>query len=147
MKMKYDDASWHSGGDFPKDLSPDAAFTHTGLYLAWAVMADLGSKELHDDFGEELAKLSARLTPPCQVYRAMDGKLTDEDLSEEGNAFTKAYFDLDVGQYLKDYEEVLCEGLPTTYHVADSWENYERLKPILDSRLATWRADGIECRR
>jgi len=142
--MKYDDASWHSGGDFPKDLPPDAASTHTGLYLAWAVLADLGSKELHDDFEEELAKLSARLTPPCQVYRAMDGKLTDEDLSDEGNAFTKVYFDFEVGQYLKDYEEILCEDLPTTYHVADSWENYERLKSILDSRLAAWRADGIE---
>lgn len=145
--MKYDDASWHSGGDFPKDLPPNAAFTHTGLYLAWAVLADLGSKELSDDFEEELAKLSARLILPCEVYRVMDGKLTDEDLSDEGNEFTKVYFELDVGQYLDDYREVLCRGLPTLYHVADSWENYDRLKPILDGRLAEWRAEGIERQR
>ena len=142
--MKYDDASWHLEGDFPEDLPEDAAFTHTGLYLAWAVLAGLGSKELQDDFEEELAKLSTRLTPPCEVYKVMDGKLTDEDLSDGGNAFTKVYFDFEVGQYLKDYEEVLCKDLPTMYHVADSWENYERLKPILDRRLAAWRADGIE---
>jgi hypothetical protein len=145
--MKYDDASWHSGGDFPKDLLPAAAFTHTGLYLAWAVQADLGSKELQDDFEEELTNLSARLIPPCQIYKPMDEKLTDGDLSDEGNAFTKVYFDFEVGQYLKDYEEILCAGLPTMYHVTDSWENYERLKPILDSRLAAWRADGIERQR
>jgi hypothetical protein len=145
--MKYDDASWHLEGDFPKDLPEDAAFTHTGLYLAWAVLAGLGSKELQDDFKEELTKLSARLNPPCEVYKVMDGKLTDENLSDDGNAFTKGYFDFEVGQYLKDYEEVLCKDLPTMYHVADSWENYERLKPILDNRLAAWRADGIEPQR
>jgi len=144
MKMKYDDASWHSESDnFPNDLLSAAAFTHTGLYLAWAVLADLASEELQDDFEEGLAKLRSRSTSPCQLYRAMDGKLTDDDLSDEGNAFTKFYFDFEAGQYLKDYEEVLCEGLPTTYHVADSWENYERLKPVLDTRLAEWRAGRI----
>jgi hypothetical protein len=141
MKMKYDDASWHSGGNFPKDLLPDAAFTHTGLYLAWAVLSGLASKELQD---EELAKLTARLTPSCQVYRAIDGKLTDEDLSDEGNAFTKVYFDFEVWQYLKDYGEILCEGLPTMYHVADSWENYERLSYLQNcsSALNYW-CEGI----
>jgi len=142
MKTKYDDASWHLEGDFPEELPKDAAFTHTGLYLAWAVLAGLGSKELQDDFEEELAKLSAHLTAPSEVYRVIDGKLIDDDLSDEGNAFTKIYFDFEVGQYLKDYEEVLCKDLPTMYHVADSWENYQRLKPILDNRLAAWRDDG-----
>jgi hypothetical protein len=146
MEMKYDDASWHAGGNFPSDLALDAACTHTGLYLAWAVLAGLGSKELRDDFEAELVKLGARLISPCQFYRTMDGKLTDEDLSDEGNAFTKVYFDFDVGQYLKDYEQTLCAGLPTMYHVADSWESYDRLKPILDKRLAAWRAGGKDSR-
>jgi len=139
--MKYDDASWHLEGDFPDDLPDDAAFTHTGLYLAWSVLAGIGSEELHDDFEEELAKLGARSISPCALYKAMDGKLTDENLSDEGNDFTKTYFDLDVGQYLKDYQELLCNNISTMYHVADSWENYERLKPILDNRLAACRAD------
>jgi hypothetical protein len=134
--MKYDDASWHSGEDLP----PDAAFTHTGLYLAWAVLAGLSSKQMRDDFEEELAALSARLTSPCRLYRVIDGKLTDEDLSDEGNAFTRMYFDLETGQYLKDYDEIFGQGLPTLYHVTDSWENYEKLKPVLDSRFAAWRA-------
>jgi hypothetical protein len=145
--MKYDDASWHSEGDFPEDLPGDAAFTHTGLYLAWAVRAGLASEELQNDFVEELAKLGARLAPPCHLYKVMDGKLTEEDLSDEGNSFTKFYFDFDVGQYLNDYGHVFGEGHLTMYHVADSWENYEKLKPILDNRLAAWRADGIELQR
>jgi hypothetical protein len=107
----------------------------------------LGSRELRDDFEEELASLTVRSNPPCQFYRTIDGKLTDGDLSDEGNAFTKVYFDFEVGQYPKDYEEALCRDLPTIYHVPDSWESYEKLKPILDRRFAAWRADRIERQR
>ncbi len=91
------------------------------------------------DFEEEFAKLSDGLIPPCEVYRAMDGKLTGGDLSDAGNAFAKEYFDVE--QYLEDCEEAL---LPTLHHVTDSWENCDRLKPILDGRLAAWGAEAIE---
>jgi hypothetical protein len=36
--MKYDDASWHFGGEFPKDLPEEAAATHTGMFVAWAFL-------------------------------------------------------------------------------------------------------------
>jgi len=40
--MKYDDASWHYGGDFPDDLPDEAGATHTGMFLAWALLSGLG---------------------------------------------------------------------------------------------------------
>jgi hypothetical protein len=33
--MKYDDASWHYGGDFPADLPREAGSTHIAMFLAW----------------------------------------------------------------------------------------------------------------
>jgi hypothetical protein len=39
--MKYDDASWHCAGDFPKDLPEAAGATHTGMFLAWALLSGL----------------------------------------------------------------------------------------------------------
>src|SRR6266404_3538306 len=36
--MKYDDASWHYGGDFPEDLPREAGATHTGMFVAWALL-------------------------------------------------------------------------------------------------------------
>ena len=39
---KYDDASWHYGGDFPKDLPIEAGGTHIGMFFAWAVSSGLG---------------------------------------------------------------------------------------------------------
>lgn len=56
--MKYDDASWHYGGDFPHDLH--------------------------------------------------------------------------------DYAEALGNGLPSMYQVADTWENYDKLAPAINSAFGRW---------
>jgi hypothetical protein len=139
--MKYDDASWHYGGNFPADLPPEAGATHTGMFVVWAFLAGLAG-ELHtEECQEDLDRLRAReLTPGRYFLAVCDGKFVDEDLNDEGNAFAQAYFDFEKGQYVSDYERVLCAGLPSVYHVEDSWESYQKLKPVLDQRLAEWRA-------
>ena len=139
--MKYDDATWHSGGDFPADLPPEAGGTHTGMFLAWALLAGLGG-ELHtEDEPDTVPRLATRRTTPGQFFLEWcDGKFTDEDVNDEGNAFVRDYFDFEKGQYLGDYESTLAGGLPGVYHVPDTWETFDRLKPVLDRRLAEWRA-------
>jgi hypothetical protein len=94
---------------------------------------------------KSLEKLAARsLTPGAFFLWACDGKFTNEDLNHEGNAFTGRYFDLSNGSYLADYTAVWGHGLPIgseqLYYVADTWENFDKLKPGLDQRLADWRA-------
>jgi hypothetical protein len=138
--MKYDDASWHSEGDFTPDLPEEAGATHSGMFLAWALLNDLGG-ELHlEDCADDLESLRRRETSPGQYFlAACDGKLTDEDLNEEGNAFAAVYFDLKDGQYLGDYTATVASSLPTPYHVPDTWEVFDQLKPILDQRFQDWR--------
>lgn len=139
--MKYDDVSWHTGAEeYPKDLPQKAAATHTGMFLVWALLAGLGG-ELHTkEMPEEIARLRSRsVTPGEFFFGPCDGKFTDEDLNEEGNAFALAYFDLDKGSYLRDYDALLCAGCTTAYEVADTWANFDRLKPRLDRRLVEWR--------
>jgi hypothetical protein len=146
--MKYDDASWHYGGEFPEDLPDEAGATHTGMYLAWALLSGL-SGDIHvTDFPEDIPRLQSRvLTPGAFFLSSCDGKLTVENLSDEGNAFTAHYFNFESGQYLADYEETLGQDMPAgpngLYYVADSWENFDILKPVLDSRLAEWRARAV----
>ena len=41
--------------------------------------------------------------------------------------------------YFSDYEEVLGRGLPSMYHVADTWENYDKIAPVISSRFSKWR--------
>ena len=135
--MKYEDVSWHNTAEeYPKDLTPQAAATHAGMFLVWALLAGLG----HSLHAGDLARLRAReVTPGAFFYGDCDGKMTDEDLTEEGNGFAKAYFDPESGRYLRDYDAMLCEGLETAYHVRDTLQTFDKLKPRLDRRLAEWR--------
>ena len=139
--MKYEDVSWHTAAeDYPKDLSPHAAGTHTGMFLAWALLGGLGST-LH---AGSLAKLRERkLTPGAYFQETCDGKFSDKDLSAEGNAFARAYFDAESGRYARDYDAMLCDGLATAYHVRDTWQNFDKLKPRLDRRFTEWRAGRL----
>jgi hypothetical protein len=138
--MKYDDASWHYGGNFPHDLPPIAGATHTGMFFAWALLSGFGSSFHLEDFPEGLSQLEKReITPGAYFFKFLDGKFVDSDLNEEGNAFTASYFDFQTGKFLADYEALLGKGLPELYYVADTWENFDLLKPLLDSRLKEWR--------
>lgn len=139
--MKYDDASWHYGADnFPKDLPAEAGATHTGMFVAWAFLSGLAGAIHIEDFPEDIPKLASRVvTPGAFFLEACDGKFTDEDLNEEGNRFAADYFDLEKGGYLSDYEEVLGEEGRDLYYVADTWQNFERLKPLLDKRFSEWK--------
>jgi hypothetical protein len=139
--MKYDDASYHYGGNFPKDLPIEAGATHTGMFLAWAMLSGLAG-ELHlTEFPEGIQALTERsITPGRFLLEYCDGKFTDEDVNEVGNTFAASYFDFKNGLYLTDYENVLLNGLPSLYHVPDSWQTYETLKPTLDARFSEWRS-------
>jgi len=140
--MKYDDASYHYGGNFPKDLPAEAGATHTGMFVAWALLTGLAGQIHTVEFPEELQALRSRSVTPGQFFLdTCDGKFTDEDLSNEGNAFAQEYFDFERGAYIKEYGGLLAKGLPSEYHVQDTWANFDRLRPMLDNKLAEWRRD------
>jgi hypothetical protein len=52
-------------------------------------------------------------------------------LNDEGNEFAKNYFDFDTGLFPQDYEETFPE-IETIYHVEDTWENYNKIKNVID---------------
>lgn len=140
LEMKYDDASWHYGGNFPEDLPEEAGATHIGMFVAWLLLVDLGSSTHCEDFPEELAELQSRKVTPAEFFlEVCDEKFTSDDLNAEGNAFAQSYYQPEDAPYLADYETILCNNLPSIYHVADTWENFDLLKPILDKRLQSWR--------
>jgi hypothetical protein len=58
--------------------------------------------------------------------------------TEKGNAFIYDYFNSKTDSYFHDYENTLAKGLPSYFFVEDSWENYEKLAKIIDSRLEVW---------
>jgi hypothetical protein len=146
--MKYDDASWHYGGDFPKDLPPEAGGTHIGMFVAWAMLNGLAGPIQNEDFPEELGKLQSRELPPGEWFlAACDEKFTDEDLSDEGNAFARSYYADEEGlkstnpNFLADYEAAFLQGADL-YRVPDTWATYDTIAPTISRRFIKWRNSG-----
>jgi hypothetical protein len=135
----YDKALYHEPM-VPPDLPPERSFVPTGLFLAWAVEAGLTSSLLRRFGAEMLIRHRNRDVLPWALYRTWHGSLDDDMLSGEGNAFASEYFDFSGGAiYDKDFRELLARDAPTPFHVEGDWDEYDRLKPRLDQRLATWR--------
>ena len=108
--MKYDDASWHYGGEFPEGLPERSGGIHIGMFLAWCLLNDLGGEFHLEESADELKLLRSRAITGTQfLFSACDEKFTDEDLNEIGNAFASDYFNGPdgYGAYLTDYTEAL----------------------------------------
>jgi hypothetical protein len=136
-----DRADWHYGGNYPPELPPENGGTHIGMYLAWVILRGLGSKELIQHAGDTYNWVRTReVTGRDLLVTKLDEKFFDELLSPEGKAFTESYYE--TNGYANDYDRVLGGDLPTLYHVANTWENFDKLAPVLDERLAAWRALG-----
>ncbi|WP_265520220.1 hypothetical protein [Oerskovia flava] len=157
--MTYDDVAWHTEDDFPADLPPEAAATHIGLFLAWAVLSGHASDRLLDELADDVAALRERATTGARLVLALDGALTDDALTDVGNAFAAAYYaggdgdtdgdpesDDDAGGlYLEDYVDALSpeDGVATdVYRVPDTWDSYDQVAPLIDARFAQWDEAG-----
>ncbi len=140
--MKYDDASWHHGGDFPADLPQEAGGTHIAMFVVWCWAKGMAGALTRDEFPEILQAVSSRSDSPGAIFaRGSDDKFTDEDLNDEGNAFASAYYGVggELRDYVRDYESTLGRGLPSVYHVSDTWEVFDRLEPVIARRFKAWR--------
>lgn len=130
--MKYDDASWHYGGEFPADQPQEHGATHIALFLRWCFCKGWVG-ELHtDDTPQAVADvISGQLSATEFFFRYCDGKLTDEDLNEAGNAFARLYYGPN-GLYLDDYSNALDELL---YCLPESAHDFQSFSAMLDARL------------
>src|SRR5262245_9153966 len=132
--MAYDKADWHSGGEYPEELPPENGGTHVGMFLAWALLRGLEGDLHREGSADGLDAVRTRaMTGRDFVFERCDGAFTDEDLSDEGNAFASAYYNSEDEEwgYMIDYGTVFESDGPTVYHVADTWENFDRIAPMI----------------
>jgi hypothetical protein len=140
--MKYDDASWHYDGDFPEDLPIEAGAIHIGMFVAWCLLNGFEGSLWADEFPDQVEALKTRsLTPGRFLIEFCDEKFVDEELNDEGNAFAESYFQ---DKYFVDYAEALASNLPSCYHAADTWENYDKLARVISDRYEEWKDGKLE---
>ncbi len=138
----YDKAKWHFDGDYPKDLPIKQAYVHTGMYLGWLIDQGLFNEAFAKDYSNNIREFCNRKITGPQLFEAFDGVLASDMLNEQGNQFTLLYFDVSPSEFIRDYQDLLVPpDLPSSYHVKDTWENYNRLKERIDERFRKWKLD------
>lgn len=104
--MKYDDASWHYGGEFPEGSPIEYGATHIALIMKWCFQKGWAG-DLHINnvaSNNDLQKMIANEMSATDFFMQWcDGKLTDEDFNEQGNVFLKEYYGKEGALYLPDY--------------------------------------------
>lgn len=134
--MKYDDAEYYFL-DFETDLPNENGGRHMGLFLEWAIRRGLANDEL---MAEADALRSGETTGLDLLFDHCDGKLLDDDLNEEGNAFAADVYerfhmaDFIAAMNLKpnaSVDEIFGAELTAQRHARVLWQ--------LDRRYSDWR--------
>lgn len=132
--MKYDDASWHYGGEFPEDSPEEYGATHIALIMKWCFQRGwAGEMHTEDDRANtDLQKvISGELKATKFFMRWCDGKLTDEDFTEEGNNFLKSYYGNETDLYTPDYAENFGDLM---YVQGEEAHDYNKLSAMVEKR-------------
>jgi hypothetical protein len=145
--VKYDDASWHSGGNFPDDLPAQNGATHIAMFVVWCWSNGLEGPGL-EAVPEARAWLKTRSLTPNQIFfRVCGGKFWDQDLNELGNAFAKNYYCDEktqrLGAYIDDYADQFSLELPTLYHAPSDWTTYDRIAPVIAKRFLRFKNTNV----
>ena len=141
--MKYDDASWHYGGNFPKDSPQSYGGTHIALLLKWCfIQGWAGELHLEENAVDVEQLISGEKDATEFLFQWCDGKFTDEDLNALGNAFIAVYYGKD-GAYLNDYATTFGEQMYVAPEGAHDFALFsamveKRYKSFLKSNRRPW---------
>ncbi|EOV9410046.1 hypothetical protein P3626_23660 [Vibrio parahaemolyticus] len=136
--MKYDDASWHYGGDFPENSPIEFGATHIALIMKWCFQKGWAGV-VHTEDESSNKDLQKVISGECLATEYFmywcDGKLTDEDFTEEGNSFLHSYYGEKMGLYTSDYVEYFGELM---YMKGEDEHDYQKFSEVIEKRYQTF---------
>jgi hypothetical protein len=137
----YDQAkNYYNSPDYPRDISNEQAFVPTGMYLGWLLDKGFYSDYFYNEAKNQIKRFKKRKISGSRIYKIYGGLLAEYMLNDEGNRFTKYYFDnFKHGLYKQDYQELLLDDLSSIFAIADNWDNFKIIKKRIDKRYKEWK--------
>lgn len=130
--IKFDDTSWHEIEGRPLERA-----VHIGFYAKWLALTGLLVKNLAAEAEGAKEKLrQGSLSADGFLQEVMDGVIVNDQLTEEGLAFTSAYYEKHYG---RDLSATFPEQTDSFLKVADTQANYTKLASLLSRRFQEWR--------
>lgn len=140
--MAYDNADWHLTDDFPKDLKEEQIYVHTGFFIGWLIDNNLISEDFEEVNSDRLQQYRQRQISGPKLYEFGGGVFSADDVNDKGRLFCNYYYEPNT--FFSDYRYTFIKrtffkkGLPSDYHVQDTWENYDKLSKVLNKRFEEW---------
>ncbi len=103
-----------------------------------------------DDHQALLQQLREREITPCKFLEiACDDKFWEEDLSDEGNLFARAYYSQrrEFPNYFDDYKRVFLAEYADLILVTDTWAEYDKIAPVISERYEEWKFQATFIKR
>ncbi|WP_066684013.1 DUF7832 domain-containing protein [Christensenella intestinihominis] len=143
--MAFDKMDWHAV-TFPDSIPYENAGTHIGMYLAWLVNNDLIQEDWLEEFADAFDRVRSReMTGRDLLMECFDETLMEDLMVEEALEFTGEYYD---SSYIDDFVDALAnEGVDSEFAVylhEDTWENYDRLEPVINEKFEKWRNQELD---
>ena len=136
----YDRATFHSKSVAEHGLPEEHAYHHTTFFMSWLIQNGLMSAWFEEEAKDELRRYRDGTLSINGLYVFWDCGLSTHMLSDQGNAFARAYFDFTTGQYLADYEACLHKTLPSEFHVPYTETNEVMIHKVISQRYQEWLA-------
>lgn len=140
--MSYDRADFDYSTE-EQPLPKGHAATHIGMFLAWAINNHLENEWHVQHSAQLLEQVRSRQITGTQFFAgACKEQFAEKDLNVEGNQFAEFYYRNSAGErgpYFDDYKKALAQGLPSFWHVADTWKNYDQIAPVISRRYQDWK--------
>ena len=119
------------GGDFPATSPKEYDGTHIALFVKWCFIKGWAGQLHLDESPEDVAQVVNGEMPATEfLFKNLDGKFTDEDLTEEGNRFASAYYG-EKSDYLTDYATAFG---PLLYMAPESDHDFARFSQMMEKR-------------
>ena len=142
--MAIDNAAWHYGGNFPEELPKENGGTHIGFFLAWIINKNLQGDLHRETKNDQNACKKVRrreITGRDFLFSNCDERFWSEDLNQEGLDFTNFYYNAEEDDEFNYFHDLLkiSQEYETNYHLEDTWENYDKLRPYIDKAYKHWK--------
>jgi len=134
----YDKGDYHLNTIEECGLPIEHAYNHTTFFWSWLINNGLMSVWFEEESGVQLELYKTGRISINELYESWDCCFASDMLNDEGNGFTRDYFDFAEGAYLKDYEKYLGNSLETDFHVPYTIENEKIIHQVISSRYVEW---------
>jgi hypothetical protein len=134
----YDKAKYHSQSVHEHGLPEEHAYNHTTFFMSWLIKNGLMSSWFEEEAKAELQQFRNGTLTVNKLYEYWDGCFISDMLSNDGNAFARAYFDFENGKYLADYCKCLQKALPSEFHVPYTEANEALIHNVISQRYQEW---------